>query len=128
MGNNFITPLGVAVDASGNIFVADSGNSEVKEIVAQGGFATINVLGSGFGDPSAVAVDGAGNVFVADTGNNSVKEILAASGYTTVNTLASVLKAAARAALQWMERKRLCCGHGQQRSEGDSGRQRVLDG
>src|SRR6266702_1961428 len=80
---------GVAVDGSGNVFVADTGNSAVKEILAASGYTTVNTLGSGFSFPSGVAVDGSGNVFVADTGNNAVKEILAAGGYTTVNTLGS---------------------------------------
>jgi sugar lactone lactonase YvrE len=88
-GSGFNFPQGVAVDASGNIFVADSRNSAVKEILAAGGYTTINTLGSGFSAPYGVAVDGSGNVFVADINNSAVKEILAADGYTTVNTLGS---------------------------------------
>jgi streptogramin lyase len=60
----------VAVDGSGNVFVADSGNNAVKEIVAAGGYITVNILGSGFSRPGGVAVDGGGNVFVADTFNH----------------------------------------------------------
>ena len=78
------------MDGSGNIFVADSGNNAVKEILAAGGYTTVNTLGSGFSSPTGVALNASGDVFVADTGNNAVKEILAAGGYTTVNTLASV--------------------------------------
>jgi hypothetical protein len=48
-----------------------------------GGYTTVDTLGSGFSGPYGVAVDGSGNVFVADTLNNVVKEILAAGGYTT---------------------------------------------
>ncbi len=80
---------GVAVDGSGNVFVADSGNNVVDEIPAAGGYTKVMAVGSGFGSPSGVAVDGSGNVFVADTGNNAVKEILAAGGYTTVGTVGS---------------------------------------
>ena len=69
----------MAVDGSGNVFVADNGNSAVKEIVAVGGVvsssSTVNTIGSGFSDPWGVAVDGSGNVFVADNGNSAVKEI-----------------------------------------------------
>ncbi len=89
LGSAFAFPLGVAVDDAGNVFVADSHNSSVKEMLATGGYTTINTLGSGFNLPYGVAVDGAGNVFVADTLNNEVKEILAAGGYTTVNILGS---------------------------------------
>jgi sugar lactone lactonase YvrE len=80
------------VDGSGNVFVVDCCSKVVKEIVAAGGYSTIERLGSGFSDPEGVAVDGAGNIFVADSGNNSVKEIVAAGGYTTVNTLGSGCK------------------------------------
>ncbi|HEY2861504.1 MAG TPA: NHL repeat-containing protein [Terracidiphilus sp.] len=82
-------PFGVAVDKSGNLFVADTLHNGVKEIPAAGGYTTVRTLGSGFNDPCGVAVDKNGNVFVADRGNNAVKEILAAGGYTTVNTLGS---------------------------------------
>jgi hypothetical protein len=87
LGSGFSLPQGVAVDGSGNVFVADFGNSAVKEVLAAGGYTTVNTLGSGFSFPTGVAVDGSGNVFVADTGNSAVKEILAAGGYTTVNRL-----------------------------------------
>ncbi|MGC2211138.1 MAG: Ig-like domain repeat protein [Candidatus Korobacteraceae bacterium] len=89
LGSGFGGPQGVAVDRSGNVFVADTGNSAVKEILAVGGYTTVNTLGSGFYYPSGVAVDRSGNVFVADTYNSAVKEILAVGGYTTVNTLGS---------------------------------------
>ena len=78
-------PHDVAVDAAGNVYVADSGNNTVKEIVAATG--AIRMLGSGFNFPSGVAVDAAGNVYVADSGNNAVKEIVAATG--AINTLGS---------------------------------------
>ena len=87
LGNGFYYPDGVAVDGSGNVFVADTANYAVKEILAAGGYVTVNTLGSGFFNPAGVAVDGSGNVFVADFGNKAVKEIFATGGYTTVNTL-----------------------------------------
>ncbi len=89
IGSGFNTPSGVAVDASGNVFVADPANNAVQEIVAAGGYVTVNTIGSGFSAPNAVAVDASGNVFVADTGNSAVKEILAAGGYVTVNAVGS---------------------------------------
>ena len=90
LGSGFDEPLlGIAVDGSGNVFLGDQDNNAVKEIVAAGGYTTVNTLGSGFSSPEGVAVDGSGNVFVADYGNNVVKEIVAAGGYTTVRTLGS---------------------------------------
>jgi hypothetical protein len=75
---NFNDPSGVAVDGSGNVFVADYGNNAVKEILAVGGYTTVNTLAvanGNFNGPNGVAVDGSGNLFVADYGNNAVKEI-----------------------------------------------------
>jgi streptogramin lyase len=99
LGSGFSTPTGVAVDASGNVYVADFGNSAVKEIVAVNGkippLPVINTLGSGFSNPFTVAVDGSGNVYVADYGNHAVKEIEAVNGSIppspTIRTLASGL-------------------------------------
>jgi streptogramin lyase len=86
---SFTNLPGLAVDGSGNIFVADYGANKVYEILAAGGYTTVNTLGTGFSfnTPTGVAVDGSGNVFVADNGNNAVEEILAAGGYITVKTL-----------------------------------------
>jgi sugar lactone lactonase YvrE/ribosomal protein S11 len=95
LSSGFYAPGGVAVDGSGNVFVADTFNSAVYEILAAGGYSTVNILANtytslgGFFYPRGLAVDGSGNIFVADGNNNAVKEILAAGGYTTVNTLAS---------------------------------------
>jgi sugar lactone lactonase YvrE len=86
---SFISPSGVAVDASGNVFIADSGKTAVTEALAAGGYTTVNTLGSGFSQPAGVAIDGSGNLFIADSGNSAVKEIAAVGGYTTVTTLGS---------------------------------------
>jgi gliding motility-associated-like protein len=74
----FSNATGVAVDASGNIYVADWGNSVVRKIPAGGGAPVI--IGSGFKNPYGVAVDAAGNVYVADWGNNAVKKVPAGGG------------------------------------------------
>ena len=96
-GSGFSSPGSVAVDGSGDVFVADKGNNAVKEIVAVAGVvsssSTVNTVGAGFKNPEGVALDGAGDVFVADTGNNLVKEIVAVNGQvsstSTVNTVGS---------------------------------------
>jgi sugar lactone lactonase YvrE len=88
---HLVNPVDVAVDGSGNIFVADAGDNTVKEITAASGYSIVTTLvaaSGNFNQPYGIAVDGSGNVFVADTYNNTIKEIVAAGGYTIVNTLA----------------------------------------
>jgi len=82
----FNYPAGVAVDASGTIYIADGNNHKIKKISPQGEVSTL--AGSGIeGDvngsstsaqfrlPAGVAVDGDGNIYVADGGNNKIKKI-----------------------------------------------------
>jgi hypothetical protein len=95
LGSGFSGPAGAAVDAAGDVFVADYAASDVKEIVAVNGSIpanpTILTLGSGFNLPLGVAVDAAGNVFVADTYNNEVKEMVAVNGSIPANPTIHVL-------------------------------------
>lgn len=83
----FNAPMGVAVDANGNIFVADTGNNAVEELVAASGYTIKNLASGSFNAPRGVALDAYGNLFVADTGSSTVKVVSVASGYTTVSTL-----------------------------------------
>jgi hypothetical protein len=53
----------VAVDGNGNVFVADLNG--VKEIVAAGGYTTVNTLAGLPGDVQGIAVDGSGNILFA---------------------------------------------------------------
>jgi hypothetical protein len=73
----FALPGGLAVDAGGNVFVADSGNNTIRKITPQGTTTTVaglppgNIDGLGsnarFRSPSAIAVDHAGHVYVGDS-------------------------------------------------------------
>ena len=93
-------PAGVAVDAAGNLFIADFGNHRVRRVDADTGVIT-TVAGTGtagFGgddgpatsaalsQPSSVSVDAAGNLYIADTLNNRVRRVDAATG--TIRTVA----------------------------------------
>jgi sugar lactone lactonase YvrE len=66
-------PKGIAVDGSGNIYVADTGHNVIKRMNTDGG--NVVILGSGFLQPEGVAVDGSGNIYVADTGHNVIKRM-----------------------------------------------------
>ncbi len=77
--NGLIAPLGVAVDSSGNVFVADAGNHNdvVKFDPSGNGIAVIGTSGGGTGpdqmqSPVGLALDGKGLLYVADSGNNRV--------------------------------------------------------
>jgi PKD repeat protein len=68
-------PSGVAVDGSGDVFIADTGNSRVVVDRPDGsGGYTQRVVDAGVAFPEGVAVDGYGDVFIADTVNNRVVE------------------------------------------------------
>jgi uncharacterized protein (TIGR03437 family) len=74
-------PQGVAIDAAGDIFVADTGKNRVLKIAPDG---TQSTIGSGFSQPQGVFVDNAGNVFVTDAGNSALRKIVPSG---TVETL-----------------------------------------
>ncbi len=93
---SFYSPSGIAVDASGNLYVADYGNNLIRKITPAGivstlagtGFeGSVNAAGNlaSFNGPSGIAVDAAGNIYIADSGNNLIRKI-DPSG--TVSTLA----------------------------------------
>lgn len=76
--NRLFEPLGYTVRAehhtSGNVYVVDSSNNVVTEILAAAGYTTVNTLAvtdGNFSGPNGVAVDGSGNLFVADFENNA---------------------------------------------------------
>jgi sugar lactone lactonase YvrE len=75
-------PAGVTVDGSGNVYIADTKNSAIKEWSASTQQVT-TLVSSGLSGPWGVAVDGSGNVYIADTGNNAIKEWSASTQQVT---------------------------------------------
>jgi sugar lactone lactonase YvrE len=87
----FLQPSSLALDASGNLFVADSGNGAIRKMTPAGAVLTVVPDGT-FGFPVGVAVDSLGNLFVADapagnpyglTGHNAGNVYVVAPGTTT---------------------------------------------
>jgi len=107
---SFAGPMGIAVDQSGNVYVADYGNNLIRKITPKGvvttlagslgatsvttsawtngenlgGFADGTGTGALFHNPYGIAVDKSGNVYVADNGNNSIRKITSRGVVTTL--------------------------------------------
>ena len=104
-------PTGLAVDAKGNLYIADSANNVIRQVDAKTGIISTvagdyaadkasDGLGGFSGDggpatsarlnaPQGVAVDGAGDLFIADTFNNAIREVTPAGIISTVVNSAS---------------------------------------
>ncbi|HEY8295054.1 MAG TPA: NHL repeat-containing protein, partial [Micrococcaceae bacterium] len=93
---SFYGPQGVAVDSSGNIYVADTANHTIRKVTSGGSVSTLAGLagsnglvdGTGnnarFNNPQGVAVDTSGNVYVADTWNHTIRKVTSAGVVTTL--------------------------------------------
>jgi hypothetical protein len=91
-------PQGLAVDGRGDEFIADTGNSVIREITSGGIISTVAGQAGKYGDsgdggqaavatlnaPTDVAVDAAGALFIADTGDNALREVSAAGLISTL--------------------------------------------
>ena len=90
------SPTGVAPDAAGNLYIADSFNSRIRKVDAAGVITTVAGDGTfGYGGdggaavaaqlsgPEGVALDAAGNLYIADRSNNRIRKVDAGTGVIT---------------------------------------------
>jgi sugar lactone lactonase YvrE len=94
--SRFNLPAGVAMDAAGNVYVADSSNQTIRMITPAGLVTTLagsagtsgtndgTGVAARFNTPSGVALDSQGNVYVADTGNHAIRRITPTGEVTTL--------------------------------------------
>jgi sugar lactone lactonase YvrE len=93
----FNYPNGVAVDATGNVYVADQGNNEIRKITPAGAVTTLSGtlipgntntstigVSASFNGPTGVATDALGNIYVADFGNNLIRKIASTGAVSTL--------------------------------------------
>ncbi|BFH60104.1 NHL domain-containing protein [Paenibacillus azoreducens] len=81
-------PDGVAVDSSGNLYIADKGNHRIRKVDTMGTISTVagtgvrgysgdegNAASAQLGSPAGVAVDWVGNLYISDTFNHRVRKV-----------------------------------------------------
>ncbi|HEY4246827.1 MAG TPA: matrixin family metalloprotease [Lacunisphaera sp.] len=106
MAATFSSPMGIAQDTGGNLYVADATNNTVRKITSTGVVTTLagsagvagTADGSGsaarFNHPTGLTIDSSGNIYVSDSTNNTIRKITSSGTVTTLAGLAGVMGAA----------------------------------
>jgi Concanavalin A-like lectin/glucanases superfamily/FG-GAP-like repeat/HYDIN/CFA65/VesB-like, Ig-like domain/Abnormal spindle-like microcephaly-assoc'd, ASPM-SPD-2-Hydin/FIMAH domain/NHL repeat len=95
---NLHSPLGVAMDAAGNLYIADTGNGSIRKVSANGNISTVaGISGTGgfsgdggpatsamLGIPSGIGVDSDGNLYIADSNNGRIRKVDTSGTIATV--------------------------------------------
>jgi len=81
----FNKPHGIAVDAAGNLYVADTKNHRIRKVTPNGEVSTLAGNEQGFADgwgrnarfnePNGIAIDAAGNLYIGDEGNHRIRKV-----------------------------------------------------
>jgi trimeric autotransporter adhesin len=91
------SPRGVAVDAYGNIYIADADNRRIRVVTRSTGIITTvagdgqygfygdggRAIGAAIGRPQSIAVDASGNIYISDTDNRRIRVVTKSTGIIT---------------------------------------------
>jgi sugar lactone lactonase YvrE len=94
------TPVGIVVDSAGNVWIADTGNSVIREVTTDGNINTIvgnsyadyggdggTAIASSLNHPLGLALDAAGNMYIADQLNQRIRMVAATKGVITTTSI-----------------------------------------